>query len=251
MVKNNLKILELDYETSPARGRFFGSIWETNIVHIDEFEQVLTVSWKWHGEKKLNVLGQDDFDGYKPGKLNDKALCQFFSTILSQADYVVAHNGDSFDMKVFNTRLLFHRLPQVPELKTFDTKKLSKGKFHFPSNKLDHIAQFLGIEGKIHHKGIDLWLGCEAGNPEVWRDMKKYNKQDIVVLDDVFSIIMPYVKLPAQFNVVSVATDPCPNPLCGSMNLKKRGTERVAGGLKQRYQCGDCGKWSYGKKLIS
>jgi len=56
-----LKILILDFETSPAKGYFFGHIWETNIIEVIEYEQVLSVAWKWYGEKSVHVMGQDDF----------------------------------------------------------------------------------------------------------------------------------------------------------------------------------------------
>lgn len=245
---NKPRILLLDYETSPAKGYFFGTKWETNIVKMIEYEQILSVSWNWYNESKINVIGQDDFKSYKGGTLNDKELIKFFAPILSSADFIVAHNGDAFDIKVFNTRLLFHRMNPVPTEKTFDTKKLAKNKFHFPSNSLNDIAHFLGIEGKFSHHGIEMWMGCEAGNAFDWMTMKKYDKKDTAIMKEIFSIMMPYVKLPAVFNRTTGQI--CPNPICGSSNLQKRGTDICAAGKKQRYQCQDCGKWSLSLKVL-
>lgn len=243
----DLKILLLDFETSPAKGYFFGSIWETDIVKVIEYEQILSVSWKWYGEKKVHVLGQDDFKDYKPGKLNDKLLVEKFAKELEKADYVVAHNGISFDFKVFNTRLLHYRIKPMPDYKVFDTKVLARGKFHFPSNKLNDIADFLGIGEKTKHPGISMWLGCEQGIQKDWNIMKKYDKQDTILLDKIFKILLPYVKLPVLFNKLDETFAYC--KICGSSHLQRRGEEiTVSGVRKPRYQCQDCGKWGYVNK---
>jgi DNA polymerase elongation subunit (family B) len=173
-MSSSLKVLILDYETSPAKGYFWGSIWETNIIEVIEYEQILCVGWRWYGEKKAHVIGQDDFKSYKKGKLNDKDLVKFFVPILQKADVIIGHNSDQFDIKVFNTRLLHYRLPTIPINKSIDTKKISKGQFHLPSNKLDDIADFLEIDRKLAHTGKNMWLGCEQGVEKDWRLMKKY-----------------------------------------------------------------------------
>ena len=239
-----LKILILDFETSPAKGYFFGRVWETNIIEVIEYEQILSVAWKWHGEKSVHVMGQDDFKGYKPGKLNDKELIKFFAPIIDSADIVVAHNGDKFDLTVFNTRLLHHGFNPVADCRSFDTKKLAKNKFHFPSNKLDDIADFLEIGRKVSHTGKNMWLGCEKGVKEDWRLMKKYNKQDVVLEDKVVEKLIPFMKQVNDYveNINGGIT--CPNPLCKSIHLTKHQKKIIKGGFwRQKYQCQECGAY--------
>jgi predicted PolB exonuclease-like 3'-5' exonuclease len=249
---NKPKILLLDYETSPAKGYFFGSIWETNIVKVIEYEQILSVSWKWYGEKGVHVKGQDDFKGYKKGVLNDEAIVRFFAKELEKADFVVAHNGVSFDFKVFNTRLLNYRMKPMPEFRVFDTKTLVKSRFHLPSNKLNDIADFLGIGEKLKHTGFSMWLGCEAGNKKDWATMKKYDRQDTVLLDKIFTIIFPYVKVPTMFNKIDKDSPQCSNPSCNSFHLQARGFSILSSGVrKSRYQCQDCGKWGTTEETVS
>jgi len=245
-----LKILYLDYETCTLIGQFYGTIWETNIVKIMRHQQIISGSYSWHGSSKVYSLGQDDFKGYKKGSFNDKEIVKFFSNLCLEADYIVAHNGDAFDIKVLNTRLLFHRLPAIPTPKTFDTKKLAKSGFYLPSNKLDHIADFLGVKRKISIRLPEVSDRCELGDKSAWKELKKYGKVDTVIEKLVFSEILPYVKLPAVFNKLKKDTVKCPNPICGSSNLQKRGVSISSGGVaKQRYQCQDCGRWSSGEKL--
>ena len=240
MMNKKPRILSLDYETSPATGRFFGSIWETNIIEIVEYEKILCVAWKWNDEDKVHVIGQDDFKGYKKGVLDDKALCEFFAPLIAQADIVSCHNGDRFDIPVFNTRLLSHRMKPIPPFKSFDTKKMAKSKFHLPSNKMDDIADFCGLSRKLStHKG--LWEGCRSGDEDSWKYMKKYCKHDVSLQDEILHIIIPYTHQAINYNTIVGVTRNCPNPTCGSSKLHKRGFDTTG---KQRYQCQTCFTWS-------
>jgi len=242
------KILAFDFETSPAKGYFFGSIWETNVIEIIEYEQILCVAWMEHGSNKVHVKGQDDFKGYKPGVLNDKELVMFFRDIISKYDIVSAHNGDRFDITVLNTRLLAHGLAPINLSSTIDTKKIAKNKFHLPSNKLDDIADFLGIGRKLStHKG--LWMGCEKGIQTDWNYMKKYCKLDVVLQDKVLDYIIPFVKFNNVYSQLNGVDINCSNPTCCSKKLKINKKRKVVGGWKNQYQCDDCGSYTTDSKL--
>lgn len=242
-MKNKPVIIALDFETSPAKGYFFGGIWETNIIEVIEYEQILCVAWMEHGSSVVHVKGQDDFKGYKKGVLNDKELVTFFRPIIESADIVSAHNGDRFDLTVFNTRLLAHGMKPVPPTKSLDTKKIAKNKFHLPSNKLDDIADFLKIGRKLStHKS--LWLGCEKGDRKSWKYMKKYCGLDVKLQDKVLGYILPFVKQVNNFNTITGNLMKCPSVICGSDNIIKRGFQFSSTVKYQRWQCMDCGLWS-------
>jgi len=245
---NNSGVLSIDYETSPSKGYFFGSIWETDIVEKIEDEQILCVGYKW-GDGPVKVIGQDDFKGYKKGVLNDRELVKFFAPILAKADIVSAHNGDSFDIKVFNTRLLAHGMAPVPIAKTFDTKKQAKSVFHFSSNRLDDIAAFLGIGRKLStHKS--LWFGCEKGDPKAWKYMKKYCGLDVILQYEVLKRILPFTKQSTDFIKENKDGVTCPSPLCLSKHMIKSKRRIVKGGYKQQYQCQKCGSYHTSNKVI-
>lgn len=243
------KILAYDLETSPAKGYFFGGIWETNIIEMIEYEQILCVAWMEHGSNKVHVKGQDDFPSYKPGVLNDKDLVIFFRDIISQYDIVSGHNSDRFDLTVLNTRLLFHGLEPISLASTIDTKKIAKNKFHLPSNKLDDIADFLGLGRKLStHKS--LWMGCEQGVASDWSYMKKYCKWDVKLQDDVLKHIVPFVKFNNTFGKLDSINLNCTNPTCCSQHVVKSKKRKVAGGFRYQYQCMDCGCYFTDSKLI-
>lgn len=251
MKKNNKfpKVLAFDFETSPAKGYFFGNIWETNIIEVIEYEQILCVAWMEHGSDKVYVKGQDDFPSYKAGKLDDKELVKFFRDIISRYDIVSGHNSDRFDLTVLNTRLLAHGLEPISLSSTLDTKKISKNKFHLPSNKLDDIADFLGIGRKLStHKS--LWMGCEQGIQKDWDYMKKYCKLDVKLQDEVLEYIIPFVKFNNTYNYMDGVRPNCTNPTCLSPKVVKKMTKKVSGGRRQQYQCKDCGSYFTDKTLI-
>lgn len=247
--KKGPKILAFDFETSPSKGYFFGGIWETNIIEVIEYEQILCVAWMEHGSNKVHVKGQCDFPSYKKGVLNDRDLVIFFRDIISKYDIVSAHNGDRFDLTVFNTRLLAHGLQPISLESTIDTKKIAKNRFHLPSNKLDDIADFLGIGRKLStHKG--LWLGCEKGIQSDWKYMKKYCGMDVILQDTVLNYIIPFIKHRNTFANLDGKYPNCINPTCLSNNVIKSKLRKVVGGWKQQYQCKDCGSYYQDPKLI-
>jgi DNA polymerase elongation subunit (family B) len=241
-------VLSFDFESSPAKGYFFGSIWETNIIEVIEHEQILCVAYKF-GDEPVKVIGQDDFKEYKKGVLNDKELVKFFAPILAKADVVSGHNSDQFDIKVFNTRLLAHGLEPIPIHKSFDTKKIARAMFHLPSNKLDDIADFLGIGRKLStHKS--LWFGCEKGDEKSWKYMKNYCKIDVALQYEVLKKVLPFAKQSGDFIFVNKDGITCPNPICLSTHMTKHKYKIVKGGKKIQYQCKSCGSYYTDPKII-
>ena len=81
------------------------------------------MSYKWLGEKEVFNLNWDK-------NQNDYFLVEQFIETLNEADLIVAHNGDNFDLKWLRTRALFHRLKMLPSYKQFDTLKIARNKLY-------------------------------------------------------------------------------------------------------------------------
>ncbi len=86
----------------------------------------------------------------------DKKLLQDFIKVANEADELIGHNGDKFDLAWIRTRCLFHRIEMFPTYNTIDTLKIARSKFRFNSNRLDYIGKFLGL-GQKNHTNFDLW----------------------------------------------------------------------------------------------
>src|ERR1700676_4819995 len=175
------KILYLDIETAPSLGWVWAK-WQTNVIDFKSDWYILSVAWKWAHENEVHVLGLDDFPGYKRRHEDDKALLKKIWKLLDEADIVIAHNGDGFDLPKINTRFLTHKLNSPTPYKTVDTLKIARKVFMFDSNKLDDLGRYLGVGRKLPHTGFNLWKGCMSGDLESWETMKQYNAHDVELL---------------------------------------------------------------------
>lgn len=187
------KILLIDLETTPIEAYTWGPKWETNLIEVIEQSKVLSYSAKWLNGKHW-TKGWPDYKGYKKGLLNDKAIVHDIWGLLNQADVVVTQNGKSFDIRVLNTRFLKHKLSPPSPYKVIDPKVEAKRYLRLPSNSLDDICDYFGIGRKIEHEGFGLWLKCMAGDKNAWKRMLRYNRHDVVLMEQVYLLLRPYMK---------------------------------------------------------
>jgi len=242
------RVLIYDIETSPLIGYTWG-IWEQNVIKIKEDWKILTIAWKWLGESKVHVIGQDDFPDYKPGVNNDFMIACKLRELLDEADITMAHNGDQFDIKRVMTRIIVHQIPPPSPTIQMDTKKIFKRLGAFTSNRLKDLAKDLQVHQKGDPGGFETWEGCLAGDPKAWAHMKRYNKQDIPPLEDIYIKVRPYMQNHPAMNLGAGQEEACPK--CGEGPMQKRGTiKRAKSTTYQRYQCQACGGWSQSRTAI-
>jgi hypothetical protein len=85
------------------------------------------------------------------------------------------------------------------------------------------------------------------GDKDAWKRMADYNMQDVVLLEDLYHTLLPWVKNAPNRNLYDDIQG-CPS--CGQTTLQKRGTAVSTTGTYQRYQCKCCGSWSQGTKAL-
>lgn len=246
MNKKETKILLFDIETSPNLGWVWGK-YEQNVIEYDKEWYVLCYAYKWLNKKSTKVVGLPDFKSYQKDKENDKELVFELWKLFDEADIIIAHNGDRFDIRKMNARFIAHGLNPPSPYKTIDTKKVAKRYFAFNSNKLNDISQHLGIGKKVDTGGFELWKGCMNGDAKSWRDMMKYNKQDVVLLEEVYLEMRKWIHNHHNINAHPEHAHRCPK--CGSKRIQKRGWGVTTVSKYQRYHCQDCGGWSKGKTV--
>ena len=237
-----IKKLLLDIETAPSLGFYFDLWKEGNIVGTVQSWYILSVAWKWEGEKTVHAVSIADYPHYKQHKEDDRLLVERIWMLLNHADIVVAHNGDRFDLPKINARFLKHGLRPPEPYATVDTLKVARRYFKMDSNRLNEVAKYLGVGSKLPHTGFKLWEDCMKGDKKAWALMKRYNKHDVVLLEKVYLALRPWMKNHPNCNVFTEQNG-CPN--CGSKNVQKRGFSITATGHKQRWQCNDCSAWSH------
>lgn len=241
------KIVYLDIENTPSLGYFFDKWKEGNIVDEVAGWYILSYAYKIN-DGPVKVCALPDYPGYKKNMENDKALMQELWDLLNEADIVVAHNGDRFDIRKINARFIYHGMTPPRPYKTIDTLKVARRYFSFNSNRLNDLGQYLGVGKKLAHTGFALWKGCMSGEMESWNLMKKYNKQDVVLLEEVYMKLRPFMTNHPNLNIYDENQDSCPS--CRS-EVQRRGFGYTQLGSYQRYKCKNptCGAWSRGSNI--
>lgn len=230
------KRLFFDCETSPNVGYFWTAGFKLNITYENIIKEraIICICYKWEDEKEVNYLTWDS-------KQCDKKMLSAFIKVANQADEMVGHNGDKFDLAWIRTRCLFHGIEMFPAYVTVDTLKISRSKFRFNSNKLDYIGKFLGIGKKIH-TDFSLWKDIMNKSQSAMDKMVKYCKQDVILLERVYKALRNHIAPKTHFGVIfNQDRGSCPE--CGSDEIVKNNKRILASGLvKIQYRCKTCGK---------
>lgn len=240
---NDPKILLFDIENAPNRGWTWGK-WKQNVIDFDKEFYILCFAYRWLGKGKTIVKALPDFHGYRKDKENDYKLVKCMWELFNEADIVVAHNGDRFDIKKMNTRFIINGLSPPKPYKSIDTLSIARRFFAFNSNRLDDLGKHLGVGRKIKHIGFPLWKGCMDGDRDSWKQMKRYNKQDVLLLEKVYLKLRSWYPQHPNYNIFN-ERDGCPT--CGSHTVHKRGWGITRTGKYRRYHCQSCGSWPRGK----
>jgi hypothetical protein len=228
-------ILIIDIETTPILAWVWRT-WKENI-YPDQIEvdwSILCYAYKWLGDKTVKFYRYD-----QPTEL--EAVVHIWS-LFEDADIIVTHNGDRFDIKKINTKFLQYSFPKPSPYKSVDTLKILKKKFSLTSNRQGYVSTFLGYQDKIEHEGIKLWLRCMDGDEEAWKLMKSYNIRDVEQLEH------NYLKLRAWDNHPAIYDDGC--NLCGNNELELVKPYKTMISTFETYRCTECGNLMRERKAI-
>lgn len=228
-----MKILLLDIETAPNLAHVWG-LWNQNVGtnQLIASGYTLCFSAKWLGSKDI-LFSSIHQDG-------EETMLKVLWELLDTADAVIHYNGSKFDIPTCNKEFITHDILPPSSYHQIDLLKVAKDRFRFPSNKLDYVAQALGLGKKVRHIGHELWIRCMAGDAEAWVMMENYNKQDVNLLEKVYMKMLPWIRNHPNHGLYTDDTRPvCPN--CGSVHVVLKGTETTKTMKYQRYKCVDCG----------
>lgn len=224
----------LDIESAPNVAHVWG-IWQQNIGinQIMDSGYILCWSAKWLGSKDILF---DSVHTNVPAE-----MLKNIHKLLDEADAVVHFNGTKFDIPTLNKEFLLYGMTPPSPYKQIDLLRVARNQFKFPSNKLNYITQALGIGHKTEKIGHELWIGCMNHEEKAWKTMEKYNKNDVVLLEELYKRLKPWIKGHANYNLYTDAGLVCPN--CGSTHHHKRGLYYTNANVYQRYRCSKCGAW--------
>ncbi len=235
MMQTKRRRLFFDIETSPNIGLFWEAGYKKNIdvSNIVKERAIICICYKWEDEKTVYYLTWDS-------KQCDKAMLTKFIEVANLASELVGHNGDKFDLAWIRTRCLFHKIEMFPKYTTIDTLKVARSKFKFNSNKLNYIAQYLGIGQKIKTE-YTLWKDILLKKDKVsMAKMVKYCQKDVVLLEKVFKLLRGHMEHKFHYGV-AFGQDRGSCPECGSDDIIRNCTRYTATGVKKiQYKCKTC-----------
>lgn len=238
------QVLFLDIETSPLLAYCWG-LWDQNVglnqIQVDWY----CIAWaaKWMNDPKSKVIYRDQRD--KDDIENDKEILEEMWDLLDQADWVIGHNLDKFDLKKLNTRFIMHGMKPPSSFRTEDTLKMARRKFSFTSNKLAYLTDKLCTKyKKLNHgkfAGFELWKQSLSRNPKAWQEMEKYNIYDVLSLEELYHILAPWA---SKINYQLYTDENSEETVCscGSKDFYENGNAFTASGKYKRYRCSVCGK---------
>lgn len=243
------KILIFDIETAPLTAH----VWQNNVYNANiRYDQVITdwfmLSWsaKWLNDSK--VMGEV-LTSKEAKDRDDKRITNILWQLFNEADIVVAHNAFKFDVPNVSTRFLVHKMKPPKPYRVFDTLKVARKQFGFTHNNLDALACALGLENKLETE-FALWKRCVTGDSGALGYMLDYNKQDVLLLEEVYLIIRGWTNSHPNINKYQDTVKCCSH--CGSENIVSNGHYYTQANRYESFQCRDCGGFSRvsGKQLL-
>jgi rubredoxin len=215
-------------------------MWEQNLIDLKSSWYILCFAYKWAGDKKVSTVALPDFKSFKRDREDDSRLVRALHRLYDEADVIIAHNGDRFDLKKSNARFVKHGLPPPSPYKSIDTLKIARSRFAFLSNKLNDLGAYLGLGRKLPHTGFHLWKSCMTGHAKAWRRMRAYNARDVILLERVYDRLKPWAS--SHPNLAAISEREC-CPVCQSHKIQQRGYNVAKTKKTQRWHCTSCGHW--------
>ncbi len=207
--------------------------------------RTICLAWKWLDQPKINFAAE-----WNGGHDN---MVQIAHAVLDEADYVIGWNSKGFDCRHLRTEFIKSGLKPPSPHRDIDLMLTAKRNFGFMSNRLSYVAEELGAGQKLETGGANLWRTLRYGKGAELKKaqtlMEQYNKQDVLLTEQVYDIMLPWVdglNIPLYENKSEVC---CSN--CGSDAIHYRGIQVAATRSYQRFQCQNCGKWGRETKSVA
>lgn len=243
------RTLYIDIETSPALGEIWG-LWDQNvgISQLRDPTRMICFGAKWRGNPKVEFYSE-----HKHGK--DETVEQAHR-LLDEADIVVHFNGSTFDMPHMRREFVKREMQPYSPVQEVDLCSIAKRRFRFMSNKLAYVTDYLGLPQKAGNEGHGLWAKClrpdvpEAIREKAWRDMERYCKQDVRILEPLDDRIRPWARSAPNLGLFNPeGGDLCPR--CGKDDKVRQGFAYTNVSAFQQYQCKACGHWFRSGKAVT
>lgn len=240
-----VKILLLDIETAPITAHVWG-LRDQNIGlnQIRSHPRVIGLGAKW-----LDKGGVKWWSEYHHDRTT---MLTGIRDMLGEADVAVHYNGNLFDIPWLYTEWAKEGIDFPEPFKNIDLYRAAR-KLRLPSYKLEYVAQFFGLGGKLQHAGHQMWVDCLEGEGDVqrkaWNDMRRYCIRDVHLLNPLFYKLAQFFPNTVNMGLYGdFTTRKCPKCPAPPGTLRRKGVAYTANRAYPQYRClpekGGCGGWS-------
>jgi len=246
--KCNARILVFDIETAPDVAATFG-IRKQYVSHKNLIREwhLLTFVAKWMDTGEMirqRLTPEEALRG------DDKRIAKVLWELVNEADIVIAHNGDRFDIRKMNARFWYYDFEPPNHYKSIDTYKEAMKVVGTNSHKLDYLAHFKGHGEKMDNEGMPLWKRCIGlGDDGTLEEINKaisfmleYNEIDVEILELLYIDLRPWMKKHPNIPLYDDRTeDRC--RYCGSEDIvwEDRNKYLTNANVYSGYRCLSCG----------
>jgi hypothetical protein len=227
--KKTPKVFLLDIESATVWTRVWG-LWRQripyqNIIKVDGRPMdwfMLCWAGKWLGDDKII---SDSVTSWEATHRNDKRIARSIWKIIHEADVLIGHNLDRFDLR----------------------------KIMHSAHNLDYLNSIFSLRMK-EDTDYQLWIDCEEGDKEALAYMLHYCESDVLALEDLYLKLRPYMTSHPNLGLYVDDEDPmCPH--CYSKEIIRDGVYKDAVyttnvSVFPAYRCLKCGATPRGRKTI-
>lgn len=242
----NPRVLLFDIETRYICFRG----WSTGKQYVDQKQiivgqdqDIICLAYKWLGDPKIHSLD------WGLNKQDSSKMIEEFSKVVEQADIVLGYNSDRFDIRHINTQRLLSGKPPIDWPTSDDVFKQIKRLFYLPSYRLDYISKLLTGSGKASVEFNDWIEIVEKKSRKALDKMIKYNKRDVLKLEEVYNLIKSFLKPKLHVGLFNNQHKfSCPR--CGDPRSQSKGARTTLAGKYQRRGCMSCGHTFKGARIL-
>ena len=199
---------------------------------VTEWPRTICTAWNWYGEDEIHFAAEWSKSG------REGMLTQMWEAV-DQADIIVGHNIQGFDVKKLNSEWRDVGMVPPSTYKIVDTLRETRKHFGDESKTLDALNKRLGIPAKTDKYDVELAKKALAGDRVAQLQIQAYNEGDIVASLELYDRIRGWMPNHPHLGLYS-GEEFCCNQ-CGSNSLTRNGTTLANQITYILYRCDTCG----------
>ena len=157
-----------------------------------DFSIILTACIKPFGKDTV-LFRNDIYPTWEKERSNDSQIVADIAGELQKHMVVLTHYGH-FDIRYLRAKMIRYGLPPLPPMFGIDSYLLAKANMAVSRRRLEALCTYLELGEKSGVEG-NLWMSAGlTGSKEAMDAISAHNKQDVILLERLACLLVPYMK---------------------------------------------------------